>query len=450
MSSRGVPRTALQVERVVFAGIVALATFLGEEFASDGRASFWFGRYVAGVPLVYPAVVAVLAIAFVFLRRPHAFPMIPRLRSLGLWGWIVGAWITLAAALAMAIVTGAPELFADWRNFVLIIMVILVVAPWLSQRPWRREAFGDLVVAYGVVALFILARWLLGGGTFVFDQRITVFYWPHLLLMTYAAIVGTTIFISALHREARIAWSPRHVAILTSATVSTIVILLSFRRSFWLAWGAGMLAVMIIAWRRRTLTSRNVMTIGVTVSIGFIALFVAMGTDVVLERFASFLPSSTSDYSATNEDHVNDLAEALRAIGREPILGHGIGRTYETPSLADWKETSFEVHNAFLHAWLKFGIAGLVVFTGFHLQWIRAMLTSSRDSDYDAARAGVAAYIVAQLANTVAQTWVYGRVQVAVLMGVLLAILIADLPARPPIRPAADMAPYRAPVRAVR
>jgi hypothetical protein len=442
MPTRATLARPLPLERYVFAGLVALATFLGQEFELGGETSFWFGYRVGGIPMVYPVVIGVLGLAYMFLDRPATFPIVARLKSLGLWVWVVGGWVALAVAIAVALATGAPHLFADWRNFVLVILVILVIAPWLSSREWKREAFGDLVIAYGAVGAFILARWLLGGGEQVFDQRVTVFYWPHLMLMTYAAVVGAITVLAAIEPSASGShidnseksgpWTVRLLLILGSSVICTIVIMLSFRRSYWLAWGVGMFVVLVIAWKRRQLTSRNVMAVGMTVTIGFVALFVAMGTDAVLDRFESFLPSSTGDYSATNEDHVNDLVEAFRAISDEPILGVGIGRTYPTPSLAHWKLRSFEVHNAVLHAWLKFGLVGMIVFVGFHMQWIRSLLRPIQDTAYDAARAGVAAFIVSQFANTIVQTWVYGRVQMAIHMGVLLAIVLANVPAGTP------------------
>jgi hypothetical protein len=440
MTTQGTEERSLPLERYVFAGLTVLVTFVGQESGSGGGVSFWFGPQFRGIPVVYPAVVGLLGILFMFLGRPAVFPIIPRLKSLGLWAWVVGGWAALALAIAVAIVTGAPDLFADWRNFVLTILVILVIAPWLSEKEWKRQALGDLVIAYGVAGVFLLVRWLLGGGDVIFDQRVTVFYWPHLFVMTFAAVAGAmmvlaTIGASPASSEASRGamsrpWSARSSWVLGSSVVCTLVIMLSFRRSFWLAWAVGMFVVLVIAWNRRQLTSRNVMAVGVTVTIGFVALFVAMGTEAVLDRFESFLPSSSGDYSATNEDHVNDVVEAFRAISDEPILGVGIGRTYPTPSLAHWKVRSFEVHNAVVHAWLKFGIVGMIVFLGFHLQWIRSLLRPVQDLEFDAVRAGLAAYIISQFANTLVQTWVYGRVQMAIHMGVLLAVVLANVSTR--------------------
>ncbi len=447
MATRAIAGRPLLLERYVFAALVALVTVLGQEFELGDETSFWFGYRVLGVPLVYPALAGLLGLAFMFLQRPATFPIIPRLKSLGLWAWVVGGWVSLAVAIAVALATGAPELFADWRNFVLLVLVILVIAPWLSGREWKREAFGDLVIAYGVVGTFILARWVTGGGEDFFDQRVTTSYFPHLLLMTYAAVAGAMMVLATIETSASGShveksavtglWNARSAAILGSTVICTLVILLSFRRSFWLAWAVGMFVVLVIAWNRRQLTSRKVMAVGMTVTIGFVALFVAMGTEAVIARFESFLPSSEGDYSRTNTDHVNDMVEALRAISDEPVLGVGIGRTYATPSLAHWKARSFEVHSAVLQAWLKFGLLGMVVFLGFHLQWIRSLLRPIQDTAYDAARAGVAAYIVSLFANTIVQTWVYGRVQMAVHMGVLLAIVLANVPSSDPTLDAA-------------
>jgi hypothetical protein len=323
------------------------------------------------------------------------------------------------------LVGGVTELFADWRNLVVYAAIVIAVTPWLASRSWRHEVPMDLAIGYGILSIGILIQWLAGGGAEVFDQRITIFSWPHLFAVTLSAIVCASVWVSGIGHLPQL----RAMAIRTSAIVSSLVVLLSFRRSFWLSLGVGIAGVLIVAGRRGFLNTQRVTALSAAVVMAVTTLFVAMGQEVVIERFASFLPTSNSSYSATNEDHINDLVEGLEAIGENPVLGLGIGRFYETPLLDDWKETSFEVHNAALHVWLKFGLLGLAVFIGLHVRWILASLQLQFPrTEIGAAFAGVAMYIVSQFANTLAQTWVYGRVQMTVQMAVLFAVLLACAP----------------------
>jgi hypothetical protein len=300
-----------------------------------------------------------------------------------------------------------------------------MLTPWLASRPWRQEVPIDLAIGFGATGTVVLVQWLAGGGAEVFDQRVTIFSWPHLFALTLSAIVATSVWLTGMRGLS----TARAMAIRYSAVVTSVVVLLSFRRSFWLSLGVGVAGVLLMAGRRGQLNARRLTAIAALVAFSMTTLFVAMGQEAVIERFASFLPRSDGAYAATNEDHVNDLVEAINAIGGAPLLGLGVGQFYDTPLLEDWKETSFEVHNAALHVWLKFGVLGVFVFAGFHVRWIVASLQMQFSSPETAASfVGVSMYLVSQFANTIAQTWVYGRVQMTVHMAILFAVLLACAP----------------------
>ena len=52
-------------------------------------------------------------------------------------------------------------------------------------------------------------------------------------------------------------------------------------------------------------------------------------------------------------------------------MGIGLGRSFATLRIQDWKEESVMVHNAPLHVWLKYGLLGLACYVWFHLAMFR-------------------------------------------------------------------------------
>ena len=58
-------------------------------------------------------------------------------------------------------------------------------------------------------------------------------------------------------------------------------------------------------------------------------------------------------------------------VHRHPVMGIGLGRSFQTQRIRDWKEESVMVHNAPLHVWLKYGLMGLVCYVWFHVALFR-------------------------------------------------------------------------------
>jgi hypothetical protein len=402
-------------------GIVVGVTWIGDEFPADGQPNFWFGRELLGIPIQYPLFILLVLLLAPYTTGARKVSGLARLRIHRLSAWVTVTWFALALALAYAIFSQAPEPFADWRNLVVLGIATGFSLRWLGRQEWRSEAVLDLGIGYGVVAVVVLANWLMGGGHELFDQVTPVFYWPALFMTLFSALVLSSAWLGGLNTLD----STRRLGVPMGAIASSLVIALSFRRSFWLAWLVGMIVVATFAKRAGRLPlRRTVILVGFSVLVVWIAV-AAFGADVLSERLASFYPTSESIYSATNQDHIDDIGEGLSQIKSSPILGIGMGRTYETPSLVGWKETSFEVHNALVQVWLKFGMFGLIAYLGFHWSWIRASLkVAVTDPTVRAAHAGVGAYLIGQLVGTLTQTWVYGRFQMGIHLGVLLACLL--------------------------
>ena len=166
-----------------------------------------------------------------------------------MWSWVLVSGAALVLALLHAIISQAPEPFADWRNLVMLALTVGITLRWLASRTWVSGVLIDLAIGYTAVATISLVTWLLGGGITVFGQATPIFYWPTLFMVLFSSLVLTSSWLSGLAQVGR----GRSTLIWVGAVVSTLVIALSFRRSFWLAWIVGMTVLGVNSFRARSL-----------------------------------------------------------------------------------------------------------------------------------------------------------------------------------------------------
>ena len=393
--------------------VVALAlTWLGTEFGTNP--SVWYRQTPFGVPANFLLFFLLAAIVTPFVATRPRFMLARRLDQLGLWKWILIGWAVVGLAIVLGVLRNAPQLFADWRNLLVMGITVALASKWLAAQAWRRYVLVDLAIAYGLAALPALVSYFLGQGRIVLGVQTTVFDGTTLYTAGFSAITAAwyTLRPEPTYSRSRVIW------LRVAGVGASLLILLSFRRSFWLLWIIGLTVAFFLAFRHRGGGIRLYLGL-VAVALLMTIATVAVGTEAILGRLGSFLPSASGQYAVTNEDHVNDIIDAWRVIGREPLLGLGIGSTYETELIADWKEESFEVHNAVLHVWLKFGIVGAAIYVIFHLQWVRASLRST-------ATIPIAAFVIAEFLATTFGTWPYGSFQMSVFHGLLIAALVVN------------------------
>jgi O-antigen ligase len=109
-------------------------------------------------------------------------------------------------------------------------------------------------------------------------------------------------------------------------------------------------------------------------------------------------------------------------------MGIGLGTSYRTWHIRNWKTESVMVHNAPLHVWLKYGIAGLLGYVWFHLallRWIyrRARAPTARNHAFLSA---AFAYLTAQFVLTLGfAPWPYSELQLTTLISFILAAAVA-------------------------
>lgn len=411
--------------RVMFALLAGTVTLAGWQFPEDGGTNLWYRVDVGGVGGQFLLALAILGLSLPLVLRTSEPSTERRLREAGLRGWALLAAGAVALALFRATLDGAPFLFADWLNLAVLAAVVALLTRWLATREWRDRVLLDLTLVTGVVATALLLRYAAGGGVELLGQRIPVFAGSHLQIATFAAMAGLSAWLHGLHEEP--VWYAR--AVQASTLLCSLLVLLAFRRSFWMLWVLGIVGVVIVNRGRLGARRAQIGTAFVGVMVMGAVVVAVIGSDRITERIESFSPTSESTLASTNQDHYNDTLDALDVIAEDPLLGYGIGRFYQTQRIRGWKLESFDVHNAPLHAWLKFGLVGFVAYLGFHLQWVRfALRRTVPDGPARATSLAVGVFVLAELGVSLVGTWPYSSFHMSMHRAVLLAALLAFLP----------------------
>ena len=166
-------------------------------------------------------------------------------------------------------------------------------------------------------------------------------------------------------------------------TLSIIIIIVSFSRSFWLGLGGGSLFFLILLWRpfhlpMSIIIKKCLLTLGVVV--------ISVGLVFGIANFPYPEVSTTTSASLIKTRALDDLTSESAAASRwqllpvlwdkiksSPILGHGFGTTvtYQTEDLRflashpDGLYTTFAFEWTYLDLWIKMGIFGLLIYLVF-------------------------------------------------------------------------------------
>jgi O-antigen ligase len=125
------------------------------------------------------------------------------------------------------------------------------------------------------------------------------------------------------------------------------------------------------------------------------------------------------------------LQDAWVQVCASPWMGIGLGRSYPTSLIRNWKEESVMVHNAPLHVWLKYGLLGLGLYFAYHLYLFRYLHLQGKRSPPGNRLivSAVLAYLAAQFVVSLGFTpWPYSAVQSTNLIALLLAVALVREP----------------------
>ncbi|HEY4899805.1 MAG TPA: O-antigen ligase family protein [Terriglobales bacterium] len=322
------------------------------------------------------------------------------------------------AAIAMAMIYGwlhgGTNLFFDWRALALGIGMYGVFAMWVQTPPAARSA---VYLFAGYMALrigLIYASFLRGEGDVILGVRIPMFDGP-----TLSAIVFTAVLASSMGDCARGRW--RQLLWMSLSAAAYLLVLLCFRRTFWAELGVatGLLLLLRRNHRRRKLLLAMMAVAAVALTLG----------PAFYQRMQSLdFTNGESEFSQGNPDHVGDVLDAWDQVRQHPFLGIGLGRSYPTLRIQEWKEESVMVHNAPLHVWLKYGLIGLACYVWFHFAifgWLFRRHRAAGLSEEQVWLAAALVYLAAQFAVSLGFTpWPYSSVQSTLLIAFVLAVSI--------------------------
>lgn len=399
-------------QAVIFVSLWSII-FVPEFARSDDSAvvSWPYYKAILGFRYIDLLLIALVWLHFIFLgclRTRHV--QIPRpLRVPGLAFLLV---------IAFAILYGAQHkgtnFFFDWRGLGLGIGLFLVWSFWLQNH--QDVIFAIQLFAWyasiRVIAIYLL--YALGYSDNLLGVAIPVFDGPVLSCIVFTGIL-------ALGQQQATSQPRQKLAWILLAAACCLLVLLCLRRTYWGELGIGVCVLTSLQTRHR---ARKLLLLCVTAAVALAIL----GPNF-LSRMQSLDPDSDdTQFSADNADHVHDIADAWDQIQLSPWMGIGVGTAYSTWHIRRWKAESVMVHNAPLHVWLKYGLAGLLCYLWFHIAMLRWLYSKTRIGDpcLRAFLQAAFAYLLAQFLMTLGfAPWPYSELQLTVLMSALLAASVA-------------------------
>ena len=326
----------------------------------------------------------------------------------------LGFLAAITLAMTYGWMLGGTNLFFDWRALALGIGMYVLFAMWV-QTP--AEARWAMYLFAGYMALrigLLYASFLSGGGDVIVGMRIPLFDGPTLSAVVFTAVLALWMSDCAHGRWRKLLWIGLSMA-------AYVLVLLCFRRTFWAELGVATGLLLLLQRHKR---GRKLLVATVALATAALTLGPAF-----YERMQSldFTTDDESEFSQGNPDHVGEVLDAWEQVSRQPLLGIGLGRSYPTLRIQEWKEESVMVHNAPLHVWLKYGLAGLACYVWFHfalVRWLRRRHRALLPPDQVWPGAALV-YLAAQFAVSMGFTpWPYSSVQSTALIAFILALSI--------------------------
>jgi hypothetical protein len=303
---------------------------------------------------------------------------------------------------------------------------------WMQTAEDTRPAILLFAGFLAVRIAFVYWRFLRGGGDMLVGIRIPLFDGPTLSAVGFTGVLALSLSDAAANRWGKLCW-------IGLSTASYLLVLLCFRRTFWAELGIGTLFLFVIQRRGRGRKLLLATLVAATV-VG------VMGQSFFGRVRSMDFSNGEAEFSQGNPDHVGEVLDAWEQVQRQPLMGIGLGRSFQTLRVQTWKEQSVMVHNAPLHVWLKYGLLGLVCYMWFHfavLRWLwrirkhdqvekvrhprlRLIRSGKPFSPATPVASAVLAYLAAQFVVSLGfAPWPYSSLQSTTLIAFLLAMATA-------------------------
>lgn len=363
----------LVLHPVATLGLLFTTTVLFEESAGIWPVSMdrWYAA-MAGVVHGPDILIVLLAVAVIREERAARTPG----PGFGRFALPLGL---LAVATAGGVITGVlaggdPAVIFNSAR----VLAYLMVVPWLAAtvlvrhrlvRPAVLFALGVICVRAiaGLLTWFVHGRFQgtasgVRGVSASINASASTFYEPTMNFLMVLVVLGVVAALAMRHRVPR--W------LLVLAPVVAVTLILSYRRSFWIALALGLVLVLVVATGQR---GRAWLVLGAAAMA--LSLYLAMSaggvtdtTNPVVYRAQSLTPSkllSSSDDRYRLDEQRNVIAE----IRAHPLTGLGLGVpwTARYPLFANPPGGRLYTHVTPLWYWLKLGPFGFVSYL-----WIAA------------------------------------------------------------------------------
>jgi O-antigen ligase len=309
--------------------------------------------YKGLTPLDVLVVLAVLAVAIDLLVH-HRAPLVPR-------ALMPGFGLLLLAMIAGAVTGHAAGV--SWRSVVLSenMLVYLLLLPLAvgNLELDRRQVTLLLActVAFAVMkAGFGLIEVMGHYGASIEGSSTLTYYEPAANWLITVALLG--VFAAVLLRARPPVW------MLLGAPLLIASLVLSYRRSFWIAAVLGLLLVLLLGVTpvgRRLLLPAGLAIVLAIMLLGSIHF---QGQLPIVKRVESLSPTQLST-NVEDRYRLDERANVLGEIERHPVTGLGMKIPWEAtvqPLSVEHEEGRQYVHFAALWYWLKLGILGLFAY----------------------------------------------------------------------------------------
>jgi O-antigen ligase len=348
--------------------VVGLTIFCeGPDFGLFTFTSTLYAQVYRGLSVLDLLVALVVVSAFLDVLRSGRPLWIPRVLALPL--------ATLALAMAAGAFVGHESgsslrfsIFSEHVLFYLLLMPITIANLELDEGQIARLFAGGMALAIvkAVLGLVEISEHLgkpIEGSTTLTYYEPTANWLIMIALLTILAAVVTRVKIPP--------W------VLLGSPLLIVCLLLSYRRSFWIAAVLGVLLIVLLG---TTPTGRRLLVpagLVVAVAIWLLGSLHFQSNLPIVKRAASL--SSFSKLEANREDRyrLDERANVLSEIREHPITGLGVGIAWQAtaaPLSVEHEEGRQYVHFAALWFWLKLGVLGVLAYIGviagsFLLAW---------------------------------------------------------------------------------
>jgi O-antigen ligase len=340
---------------VMVSAVVGLAILCeGSSFGLFSFSSHLYDQYKGLDALDGLVALAVLAVGLDVMRRGRSL-YVPRPLALPL--------MLLALAMIVGVIMG--HAYGTSLRTVVVSEDVLVCLLLLPVAVANLELDRHQVIQLlGVLAGLAIVKAILGivevvghHGQPVEGRATLSYYEPAANWLIMIAIFGALALLMARARPPR--W------LLLGSPLLIASLLLSYRRSFWIAAILGVLLVILLgtssAGRRMLVPVSLLLAVSVWLlgSVGF----QSSGSPIV-QRFDTLTPAKL-EANAEDRYRLDERANVLGAIGEHPITGLGVTVPWAAtfrPLSVEHPEGRLYVHFAALWFWLKLGILGLIAY----------------------------------------------------------------------------------------